>query len=361
MTCGGAPFTIVGTQKWSTKNLNVSTYRNGDPILFASNQTQWDNYAASQTGAYRYYNDDPTTEAIYGKWYNSYAMQDPRNIAPTGYHLPTVGEWETLNTYLISQSQTFCGLKNVSLGVWLAPNTDAANLYDFEIVPGGAISPTTGGYYMGEYGYYWIYVPNPNGPIYAYFSFDGVCNPNDFTVTTLGNGMTARIIDNTSLVRGQLFGGGLLLENLGTEVLTAYLEGGFTTFSNDFPEIWGCDGIVIGAGSVLDGYANTQLMFSNACNTLVNIVGAPNTYLNNLYDNWYVPAFDEALIQIQQVPEYEALLDPNGSYWTSTEANSNQAYVIYNPTFTPGGSNWATRAVSKSLTLPFLGMRKQQI
>jgi uncharacterized protein (TIGR02145 family) len=362
LVCSGVPpFVTVGNQVWSTKNLNVTTYRNGDSIPFAANQTEWDNYAGTQTGAWRYYNDDPAYETIYGKWYNSYAQQDPRNLAPAGYHLPTVGEWETLNNYLISQSQTFCGLKNVSLGVWSAPNTDAANLYDFEIVPGGGVNVGSGGYFMGEYGYYWIYVPNPNGPIYAYFSFDGTCSPNDFTITTLGNGMTARIIDNTSLVRGQLFGGGMLLENLGTEALTAYLQGGFVTFANDYPEIWGCDGFVIGASSGSDGYANTQLMLSNACNSIVNAVAAPGTYIDNLYDNWYVPAFDEALIQIQQVPEYEALLDPKGSYWTSTEANAGQAYVIYNPTNTPGLGNWSIRAVSKSLTLPFLGMRKQAI
>ena len=361
LNCGGAPFTTVGTQVWSTKNLNVSTYRNGDPIPFATNQSEWDNYAAALTGAYRYYNDDPSTEAIYGKWYNSYAMQDPRNLAPAGYHLPTVGEWEILNNYLISQSQTFCGLKNVSLGVWDAPNSEAANLYNFEIVPGGAISPISGGYFIGQYGYYWTYVPNPANPIYAYFSYTTDCNPGDGSATTLGNGMTVRIIDNSSLVVGQSFAGGMLLENLGSEVLVAYLESGGTTFGNGTTDVWGCSGITIGAADPLNGYANTQLMLSNACNPIVSFVAGVGNYLTNTYDDWYVPAADEALLQIQQVPEYEALLDPTQSYWTSTEANSVEAYTITNLSATPGGINWSLKQANKLGSYAFLGMRKQQI
>jgi uncharacterized protein (TIGR02145 family) len=357
LTCGGTtPVTTVGTQVWSTKNLNVSTYRNGDPIPFATNQSEWDSYAASQTGAYRYYNDDPTTEAIYGKWYNSYAMQDPRNLAPSGYHIPTYWEWDVLNNYLNSQSQLLCGLKNVSLGVWTAPNTDAANLYDFEIVPGGAISPTTGGYSIGIYAYYWTYTLDLANPLYSYFSYDGNCSPNG-GVTTLGNGLTARIIDNDSLVRGQLFGGGMLLENTGTEGITGYNDVGVPYIGAD---VWGCDGIIIGASDPQNGYANTQLMVSNACSPPVDYIASPSIYTYG-YNDWYIPAVDEALVQIQQVPEYEALLDPTQSYWTSTEANSNQAFVIYNPTNTPGGSNWTTRAVSKSLGILFLGMRRQQL
>ena len=38
----------IGTQVWMTKNLNVSRYRNGDPIPQVSNPLQW---ASLTTGA----------------------------------------------------------------------------------------------------------------------------------------------------------------------------------------------------------------------------------------------------------------------------------------------------------------------
>jgi uncharacterized protein (TIGR02145 family) len=361
LTCGAVPpaYTTVGTQVWSTKNLNVTTYRNGDPIPFATNQTEWDNYASSLTGAYRYYDDDPSTEAIYGKWYNSYAMQDSRNLAPVGYHIPTYYEWNVLNDYLVSQSQTMCGLKNVSLNVWDAPNSEAANLYDFEIVPGGAVPVGGASYYMGAYAYYWTYTLDLANPIYAYFNYLTTCSPGDFTATTLGNGMTVRIIDNISLVRGQLFGGGMLLENLSTEGITGYKEDGGELLAG-YIDVWGCDGTGVNALDPQRGYDNTQAMYANGCNPLTDFIGSGANFING-YNDWYVPASDEVLIQIQQVPEYEALLDPNKDYWTSTEINDSQAYAITNISGTPGGGNWSLKIVSKNFTAPFLGMRRQTL
>jgi uncharacterized protein (TIGR02145 family) len=357
LTCGAAPFTTVGTQVWSTKNLNVTTYRNGDPIPFATNQSEWDNYAATQTGAYRYYNDDPTYETIYGKWYNSYAMQDPRNLAPSGYHLPTYWEWDVLNNYLGTQSQVLCGLKDTMLNVWTPPNTDAANLYDFEIVPGGGINAVYGtSYGMAGAAYYWIYTLDPTYPLYAYFLFNGDCSPNG-GATNQGLGMTARIISNSSLVRGQLFGGGILLENTGTEGITGYYDGGAPYFSFDF---WGCSGILIGAGDSQDGYSNTQAMLSNACNGSVDYIASSSNYTNG-YNDWYIPAADEILRQIHEVPEYEALLDPTQSYWTSTEVDNFNAFTIINPSNTPGVGNWILKQSNKSINFPFFVMRKQTL
>jgi len=283
-------------------------------------------------------------------------MQDTRNLAPTGYHLPTVGEWETLNNYLSSQSEVLCGLKDVILNVWTAPNTDAANLYDFEIVPGGALQIITGGYSMGNYAYYWIYSLDPANPLYSYFSYNGDCSPNGGP-TNLGNGLTARIVSNASLVRGQLFGGGMLLENTGTEGITGYYDGSTSYFGFD---TWGCSGILVGAIDYRNGFANTQAMLSNACNATVDYI-ASNTVYTYGYNDWYIPASNEVLVQIQQVPEYESSLDPTQSYWTSTEVNAGNAVVVYNPTNTPGASNWQLRSVPKSLSLSFLGMRKQQL
>ncbi|MEI6887635.1 MAG: hypothetical protein WCK31_05385, partial [bacterium] len=185
---------------------------------------------------------------------------------------------------------------------------------------------------------------------------DGNCSPNG-GVTNLGNGLTARIISNDSLVRGQLFGGGILLENLGTEGLTGYNDGGSPYIGID---VWGCDGILIGAGDGQNGYANTQVMIAQACNSITTYLGISGNYIYG-YNDWYVPASDEVLVQIQQVPEYEALLDPTQSYWTSTEIDNFNAFTIINPSGHPGGGNWITKQTSKLINLPFLGMRKQTL
>jgi uncharacterized protein (TIGR02145 family) len=84
-------------QTWTKTNLNVSKYRNGDIIPEIKDPSQWANLT---TGAWCYYNNDSATGAIYGKLYNWYAVNDPRGLAPIGYHIPSDTEWRTLTTCL---------------------------------------------------------------------------------------------------------------------------------------------------------------------------------------------------------------------------------------------------------------------
>lgn len=55
------PLVKIGGQIWMQKNLNVSKYRNGDPIPQIQDPLQ---FASSKTGAWRYYDNDPVNGAI---------------------------------------------------------------------------------------------------------------------------------------------------------------------------------------------------------------------------------------------------------------------------------------------------------
>jgi len=68
----------IGTQIWTNTNLDVTTYRNGDPITYASNAVEWNAATNAGIGAWSYYNWDPANGAIYGKLYNWYAVNDSR-------------------------------------------------------------------------------------------------------------------------------------------------------------------------------------------------------------------------------------------------------------------------------------------
>ena len=83
----------IGNQIWMTKNLNVDHYRNGDPIPEVANRKQWSNLT---TGAWCYYNNDPENGKKYGKLYNWYAVNDPRGLAPKGWHIPSNEEFREL-------------------------------------------------------------------------------------------------------------------------------------------------------------------------------------------------------------------------------------------------------------------------
>ena len=78
----------IGTQTWTTKNLEVSTYRNGDTIPQVESEADW---AKLSTGAWCYSEKDNGT--AYGKLYNWYAVKDARGLAPNGFHIPSDAEW----------------------------------------------------------------------------------------------------------------------------------------------------------------------------------------------------------------------------------------------------------------------------
>jgi hypothetical protein len=74
---------------WQTENLNTRVFSNSETILFAKNQEAWTLASAEQRPAWCYYNFDPSTEAAYGLFYNTFAINDVRNLAPKGWMIPT--------------------------------------------------------------------------------------------------------------------------------------------------------------------------------------------------------------------------------------------------------------------------------
>jgi uncharacterized protein (TIGR02145 family) len=124
----------ICNQTWTKSNLNVSHYRNGDPIPQVTDPTQW---ASSTTGAWCYYNNDSSNGAIYGKLYNWYAVNDPRGIAPAGYHIPSDAEWTNLITCLGGETVAGSKMKETGTSHWSSPNTMANNISGFTGLPGG--------------------------------------------------------------------------------------------------------------------------------------------------------------------------------------------------------------------------------
>ena len=86
----------IGNQIWSTANLDVEYYRNGDPIPYVSDPEMW---KSMLMGAWCYYDNDPANW-IYGKLYNGYAVNDPRGLAPEGWRVARHHDWIALKKYL---------------------------------------------------------------------------------------------------------------------------------------------------------------------------------------------------------------------------------------------------------------------
>lgn len=126
----------ICNQTWTKSNLNVSKYRNGDVIPQVQDATQWANLT---TGAWCYYNNDTANGAVYGKLYNWYAVNDPRGLAPQGWHVPSDDEWTTLTTCLGGEAVAGGKMKEVGTAHWLSPNTGATDESGFAGLPGGKL------------------------------------------------------------------------------------------------------------------------------------------------------------------------------------------------------------------------------
>jgi uncharacterized protein (TIGR02145 family) len=137
-------------QQWMIRNLNVTTYRNGDAIPQVTDAAVW---ASLTIGAWCWYNNDPAN-AVYGKLYNWFAVNDPRGLAPAGWHVASAAEWTSMSTCLGGDAIAGGKLKETGTSHWLTPNTGATNSSGFTALPGGARVETFLNLRMN--GYWWV-------------------------------------------------------------------------------------------------------------------------------------------------------------------------------------------------------------
>jgi uncharacterized protein (TIGR02145 family) len=167
---GNAYKTIkIGDQWWMAENLRVTHYRNGDHIPHESDNAAW---VGLDSGAYCKYDNADSNIAVFGLLYNWHAVDDTRDIAPSGWHVPTDDEWKELEMFLgMSQSdvnQDFwrgtdeggklkeTGDYHTGTGLWQGPNIDATNETCFTALPGGIRNETTGEYTNKHYSaFFW--------------------------------------------------------------------------------------------------------------------------------------------------------------------------------------------------------------
>jgi len=143
----------IGKQVWMTKNLNVSSFRNGDPIPEAKTEGEWKAYSQAKEPAWCYYDNDSSNGEKYGKLYNWYAVKDKRGLAPAGYHIPTDKEWTVLTNYL--GGVEIAGAKMKSSQGWGVKDGNGTNSSGFSGLPGGDRRDDGSFLGIGNYGGWW--------------------------------------------------------------------------------------------------------------------------------------------------------------------------------------------------------------
>jgi len=102
---------VIGTQTWLKENLRTTHYNNGDAIPKPT-QPQWQADWNGLHMCFRNFND--ANKNIWGGYYNYYVWQNRQDMAPAGYKIPAIADFNTLAAYITKVQQ----LMNTSLTYW---------------------------------------------------------------------------------------------------------------------------------------------------------------------------------------------------------------------------------------------------
>ena len=132
----------IGNQEWMTRNLDVDRFRNGDLIPHIKSDKEWKKAGINGQPAWCYYDNDPENGKKYGKLYNWFAVNDPRGLAPEGWHVPSDDEWTSLVEFLGEDDADYKMKSAVGWNYWEDgdgefQNGNGDNSSGFNILPGG--------------------------------------------------------------------------------------------------------------------------------------------------------------------------------------------------------------------------------
>jgi uncharacterized protein (TIGR02145 family) len=182
---------LIGDQCWFAENLRSENYENGDAIPSGLSDSDWGNtssgavavYGAGSSTCYSYSTDGDACDESwslneYGRLYNWYAVDDVRGLCPGGWHVPTDGEWMTLEMALgMSESEANdTGFRGTDQGTQMKTDygwsggSNGTNSSGFSGLPGGY--RYYGGYfnYAGGNGYWWSASPSGSDAWFRYLN-----------------------------------------------------------------------------------------------------------------------------------------------------------------------------------------------
>ena len=154
----------IGSKVWMAENLKVTKYKDGKSIPLIADGTAWGELT---TPAYCWYdNDSVAYKNDYGALYNWFTVSTG-NLCPTGWHVPTIQEWNTLTNYL---GQNAGGkLKETGTNHWLFFDKNATNESSFSALPGGWRTDYDTFSGFGELGYWWS--SSEDNPLSSWYQY----------------------------------------------------------------------------------------------------------------------------------------------------------------------------------------------
>ena len=167
-TMDGYTYSVVeiGDQCWFSENLRTTVYADDSAIPEVTGNSAW---FLSNTGARCDYENDAANVSTYGRLYNWYAATDAAGLCPSGWHVPTDGEWTDLEDFITSQG--FSGTEGTALKSTYGWSYSGNGTDDFEFsaLPGGGRLSSDGSFgSAGFVGYWWSSSPSGGNAWYRF-------------------------------------------------------------------------------------------------------------------------------------------------------------------------------------------------
>lgn len=162
---GGFPFT---QRDVVTEIYGDSSNRSLTELFSAAIGTFDTAYVGSKNSLYNFRNYQHTQpNGGYGRLYNGYVIADSRNIAPSGWHVPTPAEIVTLTEYINNSINS--NLKESGTAHWETADSLTTNVYEFSAVGGGQRYNHNGDFYgIKSFGYLWTSNYSGSNPCWGF-------------------------------------------------------------------------------------------------------------------------------------------------------------------------------------------------
>jgi uncharacterized protein (TIGR02145 family) len=180
----------INKRTWMIENLNVVSYRNGDTIPEAKSERDWKKCMQEQKGCWCYFQNDTLNGEKFGKLYNWFAVNDPRGLAPEGWHVATDEEWTSM---INSQGGKLDAAPHLKAEFEWCDNCLEDNKSGFFALPGGFRKADGSFMHLKEFATFWTSTVYKDNMAYYYYMY---CNV-DYVVRNFwnkGDGMSVRCI-----------------------------------------------------------------------------------------------------------------------------------------------------------------------
>lgn len=189
----------IGTQCWMKENLKTTKYSDDTNIPNILLNDKWYN---TYDGAYCYYSNSSSNASAYGALYNWYAVNTSK-LCPTGWHVPTSSEYNTLASYLGDSNIAGGKMKTTGTTYWNSPNTGASNSSNFSARGGGYREPNGTFRNLKNWGVFWTSSTGSDGYVlnrvcWSYNEILGSAGYLEYNGLPMETGASVRCVKNSS-------------------------------------------------------------------------------------------------------------------------------------------------------------------